>query len=58
MGTKHLHAVWDGVSLDAPSLPTAPFYRIRTLDAPLVAPGDAAHLVSGGEGGGASGQPA
>ena len=45
MGTKHIHAVWDGVLLDVPSSDSAPFIRIRTLDAALVAPGDSDHLL-------------
>jgi hypothetical protein len=44
MGTRHTHAVWDGVRYDArPS--GGPFIRLQTLDAFLVAPGDTDHLL-------------
>ena len=44
MGTRHLHAVWDGVEYDARDAGGA-LVRIHTRDAPLVAPGDANHLL-------------
>ena len=44
MGTQHLHAVWDGVGYDARSTGGA-YTWVRPLDTPLVAPGDAEHLL-------------
>jgi hypothetical protein len=42
-GTRHLHAVWDGVSYDDAEHNVS--VAIRTLDAPLVCPGDAEHML-------------
>ena len=44
MGTQHLHAVWDGVGYDNRAAGGA-FVWIQALDTPLVAPGDAEHLL-------------
>jgi hypothetical protein len=44
MGTKHLHAVWDGVGYDGRENGGV-FAWIQTLDTPLVAPGDTEHLL-------------
>jgi hypothetical protein len=44
MGTRHLHAVWDGVRYDNRNEGGA-FFNIITLDTPLVAPGDTDHLL-------------
>jgi len=40
-GTRHLHAVWDGIHYDGPTR----HINITTLDTPLVAPGDIDHLL-------------
>ena len=44
MGTRHIHAVWSGVSFDDVAA-GGPFVKITTIDAPLVSPGDAEHLL-------------
>jgi hypothetical protein len=44
MGTRHIHAVWDGVRYDNRAAGGA-FVGLRALDTPLVAPGDADHLL-------------
>lgn len=44
MGTRHIHAVWDGTRYDARESGGA-FVNIRTWDTPLVAPGDTDHLL-------------
>jgi len=45
-GTRHLHAVWEGVSYSSPnSIEAGRQLNIRSLDAPLVAPGDINHLL-------------
>lgn len=44
MGTRHLHAVWDGVRYDNRNAGGA-YVNIITLDTPLVAPGDTDHLL-------------
>ena len=44
MGTRHIHAVWDGPSFDDVANGGA-LVRIVPLDTPLVSPGDAEHLL-------------
>ena len=44
MGTRHIHAVDDGVASDTRA-GGGPLARIRTLDTPLVSPGDREHLL-------------
>lgn len=44
MGTRHIHAVWDGTRYDGRASGGA-FVNIRTWDTPLVAPGDTDHLL-------------
>jgi hypothetical protein len=44
MGTRHIHAVWSGVSFDD-ATSGGSVVSITTLDAPLVSPGDAEHLL-------------
>ena len=44
MGTRHIHAVWDGVTFDDVAN-GGPLVRIIPLDTPLVSPGDAEHLL-------------
>ena len=44
MGTRHIHAVWDGVRYDNRAAGGA-FVNLVTVDAPLVAPGDSDHLL-------------
>ena len=44
MGTRHIHAVWDGVRYDNRAAGGA-FVNLLTVDVPLVAPGDSEHLL-------------
>ena len=44
MGTRHIHAVWGGVSFDDVAN-GGPLVAINALDTPLVSPGDAEHLL-------------
>lgn len=44
MGTRHVHAVWAGVSFDDVAS-GGPLVSIAPLDTPLVSPGDAEHLL-------------
>jgi len=44
MGTRHVHAVWEGVYYDNVES-GGPLVTITALDTPLVSPGDAEHLI-------------
>lgn len=44
MGTRHIHAVWNGVYYDNVES-GGPLITITALDTPLVSPGDAEHLL-------------
>ena len=44
MGTRHIHAVWDGVFFDDVES-GGPLETISALDTPLVSPGDSEHLL-------------
>jgi len=42
-GSRHLHAIWDGISYNNPNTQTK--FTVSSLDAFLVAPGDTDHLL-------------
>ena len=43
-GTRHIHAVWDGVRYDGRAS-GGPYVNIHTIDSPLVSPEDTDHLL-------------